>query len=120
MDWTAIDLPQVEYKQEVAYGSRDVYLAVTGSAEVRLTRWRRMSPSFTEAQAARNVIVFPLGRGPGRPGGEPELAALTESAKRCAERFEAGEDIDGCPYWRHERSAARFMATGNANDCPNC
>ena len=92
----------------IAPGDRNVYLVtwdcsggdVTG---VRLTRYlARPNPSaFAVAQeAARNVIVFPLGRGPGRPGGEPELAALAESAKTFAERYEAGESLEGYPAWR--------------------
>lgn len=76
---------------------------------VRLTRWTRpvaldrtFLPAVAQAaeQAARNVIVFPLGRGPGRPCGEPEIAAHMEVARLYAERFEAGEDLDGYPAWQ--------------------
>jgi hypothetical protein len=65
-------------------------------------------------EAARNVVVFPLGRGPGRPGGEPEMAALMEAAKTWAERFEAGESLEGYPAWQHGH--APHMAS-RAGDC---
>jgi hypothetical protein len=104
MDWEAV--PCGELTQLVAYGSAQVYLVAADETGARLTRWRRRSPSFTEAQAARNVIVFPLGRGPGRPGGEPELAALAAMARDYAERFEAGEDLPGYPAWRHAAASA--------------
>jgi hypothetical protein len=107
------------------YGREYGYLVLTGEREVRLSRFSIAAGAsclvaLVAAEATRTAIIFPLGRGPGRPGGAPELAALAESAKRYAERFEAGEDIDGYPHWQRERSAARFRMTGDANDCPNC
>lgn len=133
----------------IALGADTVYLVSpdrqNGDATgVRLTRYRSLRPTGAAQEAARNVIVFPLGRGPGRPVGEPELAALTESAKVYADRFEAGESLDGYPYWQHEYrtkagrvltdtdlqaladeadrgyDAARFWPAGGARDCPHC
>lgn len=88
-----------------AYGVSWGYLVVRGEAEVRLSRFSvdLVASNLTAAVAAeavRNVIVFPLGRGPGRPGGEPELDALVTSAKVYAERFESGESLGGYPAWQ--------------------
>jgi hypothetical protein len=104
------------------WGDGVTYLVSVLDHEVRLSRFRSpgTSPLDMAVEASRSTIVFPLGRGPGRPGGEPELAALAESAKGFAERFEAGESLDGYPHWQHERSVARFLATGDASDCPSC
>lgn len=72
---------------------------VTG---VRLTRWRRFPGGMASVRdASRNVIVFPLGRGPGRPAGEPEIAALMQAAKNFAETFESGRDLEGYAAWQH-------------------
>lgn len=95
----------------LAYGHDHGYLVVTGAAEVRLSRFPvALADAGLAArlalEAVRSVIVFPLGRGPGRPGGEPEMAALAAMAKDYAEKFERGEDLDGYPAWRHERGAA--------------
>lgn len=89
-----------------AYGVSWGYLVVRGETDVRLSRFSvdLVASNLTAAVAAetmRNVVVFPLGRGPGRPGGEPELAALTEAAKGYAERYEAGESLEGYPAWQH-------------------
>jgi hypothetical protein len=100
----------------VGRGRRDFYL-VTGDAgpdgrevtSVRLTRWHGadgLFPALVADEASRNVIVFPLGRGPGRPAMEPEVAGLMSTARGYAERFEAGEDLEGYPAWRHERRHA--------------
>jgi hypothetical protein len=96
----------------VASGERCVYLVVTESVlgrvrAARLTRWEaRPNSSVTAAAAeiARNVIIFPLGRGPGRPGGALEVRALIDAAKRYADQFEAGQSLDGYPAW--QRSGA--------------
>jgi hypothetical protein len=105
-----------------SWGEHSTYLVSVLDHEVRLSRFSvpAVTPLAMAAEAACTVIVFPLGRGPGRPGGEPELDALAESAKVYAERYEAGESLEGYPHWQHERSVARFLATGNADDCPNC
>lgn len=118
MNWYPIGATPGVY----GWGEGITYLVSILEYEVRLTRFRSpgTSPLDMAVEAARNVIVFPLGRGPGRPGGTPELAALAVSAKLYAERFEAGEDLKGYPYWQRERPAARFLATGDANDCPSC
>jgi hypothetical protein len=105
-----------------AYGARWGYQVIRSETEVRLTRFSVASVAanlcaVVAREAASNVIVFPLGRGPGRPGGEPELAALAESAKVYAERYEAGESLPGYPHWQHERLAARRP---DAADCPHC
>jgi hypothetical protein len=88
----------------LAYGSGHGYLVTLSEIEVRLTRFS-ISESGLAAKLAlgvtRTTIVFPLGRGPGRPGGAPELAALAESAKGYAERYEAGESLEGYPAWQH-------------------
>jgi len=72
---------------------------------VRLTRWpvetRMHDPYQAGAEALRCAVAFPLGRGPGRPGGAPELAALAEVAKGFADAFEAGQDMAGYPAWQH-------------------
>jgi len=91
----------------LAYGREHGYLVTLSEIEVRLTRFS-ISEAISGAVArlalgvTRAVIVFPLGRGPGRPGGAPELAALAESAKGYAERYEAGESLEGYPAWQHE------------------
>jgi hypothetical protein len=88
-----------------AYGAEHGYLVSTSDREVRLARFLMSTgiaglTAVTAREAMESVIVFPLGRGPGRPGGEPELRALTESAKVYAERFEAGESLPGFPAWQ--------------------
>lgn len=102
------------------YGANFGYLVVpdlrgsgTAPAGVRLSRFSIAAgtqglSSVVARESAVNVIVFPLGRGPGRPAGEPELAALTETAKGYAERFEAGEDLEGYPAWQHLRRDPEF------------
>jgi hypothetical protein len=133
MEWIEIETGS-RFRQVAANGGLHAYQVFSDSHDtVRLTRWMHtgtLPPDFESAslfvldvteQASRNTIVFPMGRGPGRPGMEPELAALVETAKTYAERFEAGHDIDGYPHWqRRLRTTARFPATGDANDCPNC
>jgi hypothetical protein len=90
----------------LAYGRTHGYLVVTTARDVRLSRFNVLIAN--EGLAARlatgvvrTVIIFPLGRGPGRPGGAPELAALAESAKGYAERYDAGESLEGYPAWQH-------------------
>jgi len=88
-----------------AYGIEHGYLVLRSETDVRLSRFSielaaRDLSAAVAAEVMRNVIVFPLGRGPGRPGMEPELNALTESAKTFAERFEAGESLPGYPAWQ--------------------
>lgn len=88
-----------------AYGRADGYLVTRDETGVRLARFSiaRVDAGLSAAVAAeavRSAIIFPLGRGPGRPGGEPELDALAESAKMFAEKYEAGEDLDGYPEWQ--------------------
>lgn len=88
-----------------AYGSEHGYLVLRSETDVRLSRFSielaaRDLSAGVAAEVMRNVIVFPLGRGPGRPGGEPELAALMESAKSWAERYEGGEALAGYPAWQ--------------------
>jgi signal recognition particle GTPase len=53
-----------------------------------------------------------MGRGPGRPGGAPEVAAHMEVAKLFAERFEAGEDLDGYQHWQQP---LRVLADGDVD-----
>lgn len=92
-----------------AYGHEHGYLVVPEATGVRLSRFSIACVASDAAVAAivgavRSVIIFPLGRGPGRPGGEPELAALAETARRYAEAFESGLDLDGYPAWQHEHA----------------
>jgi hypothetical protein len=78
---------------------------------VRLTRWSRPAAvtaatiALVAEEAARNVIVFPLGRGPGRPGGAPEVAAHMDVARLFAGRFEAGESLAEYPQWQQPLEA---------------
>lgn len=111
MDWHEIGTSRWSY----GWADGVTYLVAVFDREVRLTRFRLPFASDGDAEqlelaaeAVRNVITFPLGRGPGRPGGEPELAALAESAKTFAERYEAGESLEGYPAWRHERPEPAF------------
>jgi hypothetical protein len=88
-----------------AYGVSWGYLVLRSETDVRLSRFSielaaRDLSAGVAAEVMRNVIVFPLGRGPGRPGGEPELNALMESAKAFAERYEDGGDFEGYPAWQ--------------------
>jgi hypothetical protein len=123
MDWrivhdglAAVGTGQV-YVYLVTADMRDVGSEVEVTA-VRLTRWIR--PTAVAAatiilvaeEASRNVIVFPMGRGPGRPGGAPEVAAHMEVAKLFAERFEAGEDLDGYQHWQQP---LRVLADGDVD-----
>lgn len=105
MEWESLTMPC----GEVAEGEFWAYLVVVESARVGvvLTRVRKghlappvLFPLATAGDGARNAVFFPLGRGPGRPGGEPELAALMESAKVYAERYEMGENLEGYPAWQ--------------------
>lgn len=119
----------------VTYGRRDRYAVVVAQAPggepcgVTLTRWPvehdAHDPYMQPAAAARNAILFPLGRGPGRPAAEPELDALLSCARVFAEAYEAGEDLPGYPRWQHlacgtARQLTRFHLTGDAHDCPHC
>jgi hypothetical protein len=95
---------------QLGYGSEHGYLVTLGETEVRLSRFNVLAAeSGAVARLAlgvtRTTIVFPLGRGPGRPGGVPELAALAVSAKVYAEKFEAGESLPGYPAWQREAPA---------------
>jgi hypothetical protein len=112
MHWYEIGASRGVY----AWGSGTTYLVSVLDYEVRITRFRSpgTSPLDMAVEAARNVVTFPLGRGPGRPGGEPEMAALMEAAKTWAERFEAGESLEGYPAWQHGH--APHMAS-RAGDC---
>ncbi len=96
---------------QFAYGREHGYLVTREEAGVRLARFSiaRVEAGMTVAaitEAVRSVIVFPLGRGPGRPGGEPEMGPLTEAAKGYAETFEAGQDLLGYPAWTHQQVPA--------------
>lgn len=117
----------------VTYGRRDRYAVVVAQAPdgspsgVTLTRWpiehAAHDPYMQGAAAARNAIVFPLGRGPGRPAGEPELDALLSCAKVYAEAYEAGEDLSGYSCWQHQAAPAgnaAFLASGDPHDCRHC
>jgi hypothetical protein len=116
-----------------AYGAEDGYLVLVSEEGVRLTRFSIAAgaeglTAVTAREAASTVIMFPLGRGGGRPGGAPELAALAEVAKVYAEAYEDGQEVTfevaggrrPYPGWERKRSVARFFETGNANDCPSC
>jgi hypothetical protein len=78
MDWTVLDRVGTEY----AWGADWTYMVTRTEASVQLARFpaEPAIPLPAVAAVMRNIIVFPLGRGPGRPGMEPELAVLAESA----------------------------------------
>jgi hypothetical protein len=118
MDWDIINdgLSGLGTGRECFYlVSGDVSADGNEVISVRLTRWRRVRPpgrafmtSSAEVtdQAARNAIVFPFGRGPGRPAGEPEVTALMAAARQYAERYEAGESLEGYPQWQHAEATS--------------
>lgn len=110
-----------------AYGREHGYLVVTEPSGVRLARFsiaaaqQELAARFAREVAA-SVIVFPLGRGPGRPAGEPELGLLTQMAKAGAEQFEAGGDlVTAFGSWQHAAETVRvaprrvFYGTPPAN-----
>jgi hypothetical protein len=109
----------------LAYGRTHGYLVVTTARDVRLSRFNVLIAN--EGLAARlatgvvrTVIIFPLGRGPGRPGGAPELAALAESAKGYAERYDAGESLEGYPAWQHVTDIGPAPRLDRPDVCPQC
>lgn len=126
MDWTT------GKNATFAYGRAHGYLVVRGEYEVRLSRFstEMAAAGLTASVAAavtRSVIVFPLGRGPGRPAGEPELAALEDTARLYAERFENGTSLDGYPDWQHGQApepgapAMVFLGPGRKRfSCEQC
>jgi len=61
-------------------------------------------PFASQAHALVNRIVFPLGRGPGRPAGAPELGALVSVARRYAELFDAGQSLPGYSRWQQNKN----------------
>jgi hypothetical protein len=100
MEWMAGD------GWTMAYGRDHGYLVVRGTTDVRLSRFGILVAAAGLAaklalEATRTTIAFPLDRGPGRPGGEPELSNLMAVARMFAERFEAGENLEGYPQWQH-------------------
>jgi hypothetical protein len=114
MDWRVI------HDGLAALGSGRVYvylvsadLSADGSevTAVRLTRWSRPAAvtaatiALVAEEAARNVIVFPLGRGPGRPAMGLEVAAHMDVARLFAGRFEAGESLAEYPQWQQPLEA---------------
>ena len=105
MHWYEISASRGVY----GWGDGAIYLVSVLDHEVRLSRYRypAASPLDMAVEAVCSTIVFPLGRGPGRPGGEPELAALVKFAKDFAEQYEGGGDFEEYPAWRHEPTAAR-------------
>jgi hypothetical protein len=120
-----------------AYGVSWGYLVVRSETDARLSRFpldlaMENLIAAVVAETMRNMISFPLGRGPGRPGGEIELNALMESAKVWAERYEAGESLPGYRAWQQlmpeqeAREAARSFERrypkrlGAADDRPDC
>jgi len=96
----------------MASGREHAYLIVTPGPEdlaaglivtVRLTRWLRGvsdAPLRIAREALVNVIAVPLGRGPGRPAGEPELALAVSVLRRMAQGYEDGASLPGCPAWQ--------------------
>jgi hypothetical protein len=95
----------------IGAGQENVYLITPDLdaglvTDVRLTRWRvaaggRADSWETALAAARNVIILPLGRGPGRPPGKLEVTGLLDAAKRLACKYEDGEPLTGHPAWQH-------------------
>jgi hypothetical protein len=109
---------------EMAYGRDHGYLVIREESGVRLGRFSidagaRNLHAVVAREVLASALVFPLGRGPGRPGGDPELDALVASAKVYAERFEAGESMVGPDWrgraWQHDDQA---KPDPNAGRCP--
>jgi hypothetical protein len=100
---------------DFAYGREFAYLVTRDERGVRLGRFSVNAAAanlhaVVAREALESAIIFPLGRGPGRPGGEPELAALVKSAKLYAEWFEAGESLEGYPGWQREHGTVHESA----------
>lgn len=114
---------------EFAYGRSDGYLVVPGDADVRLSRFpvhlgERGLAAALAKQVARNLIVYQLGRGPGRPPLQPEIDAATALAKADAEAHEAGRGVPGQPRWPSARpktptsAVLRFLDNPPAGGSP--
>jgi hypothetical protein len=133
MDWASVR----DDTAGMGYGERWTYLVTADmSADgeevtaVRLSRYStQVIPRVSEAalDAAANAIIFPMGRGGGRPGGllALEIASLMEMAKAYAERFEAGESLEGYPAWQHRRRVLRdavggSVFEGGSDGCASC
>lgn len=124
MDWMA----GKDHSCSFTYGAEHGYLVLVGEREVRLCRFRIATgvaglTAVTAREAAESTIILPLGRGPGRPGGAPELDALATCARVFAEAYEAGESLDGYPAWQHQAGPAgnaAFLASGDPHDCRHC
>jgi hypothetical protein len=74
--------------------------------EVKLTRWSPEGENGLEdpkLQALVNTVSLQAPRGPGRPPGEPEVAALVAQARGDCQLFEDGKRVPwamACPAWR--------------------
>jgi hypothetical protein len=121
MEWESISARA----GSLAMGREDYYLVVIDpdSPAVVLTRVRHghLDKSYLTlfgfAHSAANAIRFPLGRGGGRPGGEPEMTALVAAAKAWAEKF---EDAGGALSWRSGGNLAGPVPAGWELVCPAC
>jgi hypothetical protein len=106
----------------MARGLSFLYDIQATDADVRLTRWSwRESDIATMArQAARDVIVFPLSRGPGRPPARPETDRAVKDAKSLADLYEAGgiewrgpETVPALPPRRESAVLLRMELSGH-------
>jgi hypothetical protein len=83
--------------------------------EVKLTRWSPEGENGLEdpeLQALVNTVSLQAPRGPGRPPGEPEVAALVTQAREDCQLFEDGKRVPwamACPAWR---TRLRFTHAG--------
>jgi hypothetical protein len=107
-------LPWRELDENTVYahsaGTRQQYLVGAmygkdGPTAVRLCRVPETVPMhepLAEVRAAlATELVFALGRGPGRPAGEPEMRGLVIQAQQLAERYDLGEDLEWLS-WQHD------------------
>jgi hypothetical protein len=96
------DESRQQYLVTVQYGAHEP----TGVRLVRVPESVPLHEPLAEVRAAlATEIVLPLGRGPGRPGGEPELAGLVHYARALADRYARGRDLD-YPGWQHAAVSA--------------
>lgn len=111
MKWRSID-GDTDYAHSEATRQRYLITVMRGRHEptgVRLCRVPESvpvhEPLIEVREALRTEIILPLGRGPGRPGGEPELAALVLYARTLADRYDKGLDLASYPAWQHASAA---------------
>jgi len=96
ISWTVL----AEGDGAAGLGEQHCYL-VSGDAEtgvIRLSRWRSGAEDACW-QVLRNLVMIPLGRGPGRPAAGPEMIAAMTQARHFCERWEEGWPVGTAPTW---------------------